>query len=47
MVLVILCGGIGLLLWWGSRLPRTRPRPTSRHRGETLMDVHKRLGRRR
>jgi len=25
--LVVLDGGIGLLLWWGSRLPPTRPRP--------------------
>lgn len=47
IILIVVCAGIGLLLWWGSRLPPTRPRPTSRHRGETLMDVHKRLGRRR
>ena len=39
--------GIGLLLWWGTRLPPTRPRPGSRHRGETLMDVHKRWQKRR
>lgn len=45
IVLVLLAGGIGLLLWWGSRLPPTRPRPRSRHRGETLMDVHDRLRR--
>jgi hypothetical protein len=43
--LVLIAGGIGLLLWWGSRLPPTRPRPTSRHRGETLMDVHQRMKR--
>lgn len=43
ILLILLAGGIGVLLWWGSRLPPTRPRPTSRHRGETLMDVHKRL----
>jgi len=43
IVLLILCGGIGLLLWWGSRLPPTRPRPGSRHRGETLTDVDRRL----
>jgi hypothetical protein len=47
IILVVLCAGIGLLLWWGTRLPPTRPRPTSRHRGETLMDVHHRLKRRR
>jgi len=34
--LILLAGGIGLLLWWGSHLPPTRPRPGSRHRGETL-----------
>jgi hypothetical protein len=45
--LIVLAGGIGLLLWWGSRLPRTRPRPGSRHRGETLMSVHQRFKRRR
>jgi len=43
--LVLLGVGIGLLLWWGGRLPPTRPRPGSRHRGETLMDVDKRLRR--
>jgi len=38
---------IGALLWWGSRLPPTRPRPGSRHRGPTFMSVHRRFGRRR
>ncbi|HEV2014467.1 MAG TPA: hypothetical protein VGR77_11395 [Candidatus Dormibacteraeota bacterium] len=47
VVLVLIALGIGLLLWWGSRFPPTRPRPGSRHRGETLMDVHKRLRQRR
>lgn len=47
IVLVLLAVGIGALLFWGSRLPPTRPRPKSRHRGETLMDVHKKLQRRR
>jgi hypothetical protein len=47
-VLILLAVGIGALLFWGSRLPPTRPRPRSRHRGETFMDVHNRLkGRRR
>jgi hypothetical protein len=44
---VLLALGIGLLLWWGSRLPPTRPRPGSRHRGETLMSVHQRLRRKK
>jgi hypothetical protein len=47
IVIVLLAGGIGLLLWWGSRLPPTRPRPGSRHRGETLMSVHQRFQKRR
>ncbi|HET9847117.1 MAG TPA: hypothetical protein VFR68_01000 [Candidatus Dormibacteraeota bacterium] len=46
ILLLVLGGGIGLLLWWGSRLPPTRPRPTSRHRGETLGDVHRRFKKR-
>ena len=46
ILLLVLGGGIGLLLWWGSRLPPTRPRPTSRHRGETLVDVHRRFKKR-
>jgi len=49
ILLILLALGIGALLLWGSRLPPTRPRPKSRHRGETFMDVHSRLrrGRRR
>ena len=47
VAVVLIALGIGLLLWWGTRLPPTRPRPGSRHRGETLMDVHKRLQKRR
>jgi len=46
VLLILLALGIGALLLWGSRLPPTRPRPKSRHRGETFMDVHKRLRRR-
>ncbi|HLB76596.1 MAG TPA: hypothetical protein VJO72_06145 [Candidatus Dormibacteraeota bacterium] len=45
LIVIVLGLGIGLLLYWGSRLPPTRPRPGSRHRGETLMDVHRRLRR--
>jgi len=46
LILLVLLGlGIGALLYWGSRLPPTRPRPRSRHRGETFMDVHNRLKR--
>jgi len=47
IAIVLIALGIGLLLWWGTRFPPTRPRPGSRNRGETLMDVHKRWKRRR
>lgn len=47
VILVALALGIGFVLWWGTRLPPTRPRPTSRNRGETLMDVHKKLQRKK
>jgi hypothetical protein len=39
-VLAVLLGG---LLWWGSGFRPTRPRPGSRYRGTTYLDVHKRL----
>jgi hypothetical protein len=47
LILAAIAIGIGGLLWWGSRLPPTRPRPKSRHRGETLMDVHRKLQKKR
>jgi len=47
VAVIVIALGVGLLLWWGTRLPPTRPRPSSRHRGETLMDVHKRLRQRK
>jgi len=51
IIVVVLAVGIGTLLWWGTGLPATRPRPDSRYRGRTYMSVHRRLenrkGRRR
>jgi hypothetical protein len=46
IALIVVTIGIGALLWWGSRLPPTRPRPGSRSRGPTYMSVHRRLQRR-
>jgi len=44
---VVVALAIGAVLWWGSSLPPTRPRPGSRSRGPTFMSVHRRLRRRR
>lgn len=46
IVIVVLALGFGGLLWWGVGLP-TRPRPRSRYRGPTEIDVHDRLEQRR
>jgi hypothetical protein len=35
------------VVWWGTGGPPTRPRPRSRYRGPTYLDVHKALERRR
>lgn len=45
VLLVALAVLISAVLWWGTRLPPTRPRPDSRHRGRTFMSVHRRLQR--
>jgi hypothetical protein len=45
VLLIVLAVLIGAVLWWGTRLPPTRPRPDSRHRGRTFMSVHRRLQR--
>jgi hypothetical protein len=44
-VLIVLAVLTSALLWWGTRLPPTRPRPDSRYRGRTFMSVHRRLQR--
>jgi len=43
IVLIVLAAAFGALLWWGVGLPPTRPRPRSRYRGTTAIDVHERL----
>jgi hypothetical protein len=47
IALIVIAIGIGALLWWGSDLPPTRPRPRSRYRGPNFMDTHRRLQERR
>jgi hypothetical protein len=47
IIIVALGVAIGALLWWGTGLPPTRPRPDSRYRGRTYMSVHRRLERAR
>jgi hypothetical protein len=51
MVLVVIAAtavglAIAVLLWWGTTLPPTRPRPRSRYRGPTFLDVDRKLRRR-
>jgi hypothetical protein len=43
IVLAILIVGFVALVWRGINLPPTRPRPRSRHRGPTEVDVHEEL----
>jgi len=45
IVVIVLALAIGALLWWGSTLSPTRPRPDSRYRGRTFISVHRRLQR--
>jgi hypothetical protein len=45
ILLIVLAFGIGALVWWGSSLPPTRPRPDSRYRGRTFMSVHRKIRR--
>lgn len=37
--------GLFALVWWGAGGPPTRPRPGSRYRGTTFLDVDRRLRR--
>jgi len=45
IVLIVLALGVGALIWWGSFLPPTRPRPDSRYRGRTFTSVDRKLKR--
>ncbi|MBV8445130.1 MAG: hypothetical protein JOZ92_04360 [Candidatus Dormibacteraeota bacterium] len=48
IVVVVLVGIIvGAALMWAVRLPPTRPRPRSRHRGDTFTTVDRQLRERR
>ena len=47
IVFIVLALCIGAALWWGGGLPRTRPRPGSRNRGEPYVSVHRRLAQRK
>jgi hypothetical protein len=47
ILLLVLAVGIGVLIWWGSRLPPTRPRPDSRYRGRTYLEVERKLKRKK
>jgi hypothetical protein len=47
ILLLILALGIGALIWWGSSLPPTRPRPDSRYRGRTYMEVDRKIKRKK
>ncbi len=43
IAIAVLAVLLGALLWWGSGFRPTRPRPGSRYRGTSYLDVHKRL----
>lgn len=45
MLVIVL--GLFALIWWGTNGPPTRPRPGSRHRGTTFLDVDRKLRRAR
>jgi hypothetical protein len=47
IVLIVLAIGFGALLWWSVGLSPTRPRPRSRYRGTTYLDVHDQLEKQR
>jgi hypothetical protein len=47
VLLLVLALGVGALIFWGIRLPPTRPRPDSRYRGRTFLSVDRKLKRRK
>jgi hypothetical protein len=47
IVFIILALGIGAARGWGGTLPRTRPRPGSRSRGEPYVSVHRKFEQRK
>ena len=47
ILLLVLALGVGVLIVWGSSLPPTRPRPDSRYRGKTFMEVDRKIKRKK
>jgi hypothetical protein len=47
IVMLVIVLGLFALIWWGASGPPTRPRPGSRHRGSTFLDVDRKLRRAR
>jgi hypothetical protein len=47
VLLLVLAFGVGALIFWGIRLPPTRPHPDSRYRGRTFLSVDRKLKRRK
>jgi hypothetical protein len=47
IVLIVLAVCFAALLWWSLSLRPTRPRPRSRYRGPTYLDIHDQLEKRR
>lgn len=47
VLLLVLAFGVGALIFWGIRLPPTRPHPDSRYRGRTFLSVDRKLKRKK
>lgn len=47
IVMLAIVLGLFALIWWGANGPPTRPRPGSRNRGPTFLDVDRKLRRAR
>jgi hypothetical protein len=47
ILLLVLALGVGVLIVWGSSMPPTRPRPDSRYRGRTFMEVDRKIKRKK
>jgi hypothetical protein len=45
ILLIVLSLCVGAVIFWGMRLPPTRPRPDSRYRGRTYMSVDRKVKR--
>ncbi len=47
ILLLVLALGVGILIVWGASGPPTRPRPDSRYRGRTFMEVDRKIKRKK